>query len=54
MIKVLLILFFSASVIFAADEPKPAIQSAEQAVTRLREALDTGLKASLTEPDASR
>lgn len=46
-----LILFLSAVFVCGAQEPKPAIQSAEQAVLRFREARETDLKTSLSEPD---
>ena len=49
MIKIAFIVLLMISPVHAADAPKQVIESAEQASTRFREALDTELKASLTE-----
>ena len=49
MIRAAIILILSLAAARAADEPKPLIQSAEQAVLRFREVRDTQLKSALSE-----
>ena len=48
-IQAILILVVSFALACRADEPKPLIQSAEQAILRFREVRDTQLKAALPE-----
>jgi hypothetical protein len=44
------ILILSVALTYAEDAPKPVIHTAEQALVRFRDARDTELKSSLSEP----